>query len=360
MDNVGDFVQYLGPDMSIKILTHLDDPSDLVRVCAASSSWHRFVIENNISKHLCLRLVPEVLGLARFIEGNIMIKPLKDASNTSAEWERNKINHRVYAFLARGLSSTIEKSCLSEAICASSTDNYPEESMQNTLEPRDRVERRASYWSSKGQSDPEVPETLLYRLASKLCVVTEIHVQPFQAYFQFGFPIYSAKAVRFRMGHPKSPMEMDSEAFDKSQTGSESADGNFVWTYTSPEFPMVQENCLQKLKLPEPVLCIGGILQVELVSHVKVLGRPLLSPFDVEIDDASGKCALKYRPIAEGPESSLSSAKDEDGGPHSRLRTLSAMLMLRGVRSWEQIILSRIRGAGASVDSNESEDELPA
>ncbi|MED6150447.1 hypothetical protein PIB30_072414 [Stylosanthes scabra] len=23
------------------------------------------------------------------------------------------------------------------------------------------------------------------------------------------------------------------------------------------------ENCLQKLKLPEPVLCIGGILQVE-------------------------------------------------------------------------------------------------
>ncbi|OWM79512.1 hypothetical protein CDL15_Pgr022924 [Punica granatum] len=357
MDNVGDFVQYLGPDMSIKILTHLDDPSDLVRVCAASSSWHRFVIENNISKHLCLRLVPEVLGLARFIEGNIMIKPLKDASNTSAEWERNKINHRVYAFLARGLSSTIEKSCLSEAICASSTDNYPEESMQNTLEPRDRVERRASYWSSKGQSDPEVPETLLYRLASKLCVVTEIHVQPFQAYFQFGFPIYSAKAVRFRMGHPKSPMEMDSEAFDKSQTGSESADGNFVWTYTSPEFPMVQPSPISKIA--ELDLQSKGV-NFCFVSHVKVLGRPLLSPFDVEIDDASGKCALKYRPIAEGPESSLSSAKDEDGGPHSRLRTLSAMLMLRGVRSWEQIILSRIRGAGASVDSNESEDELPA
>lgn len=42
MDDFGDFVRYLGSDMAIKILTHLDDPSDLARVCAASSSWRRF------------------------------------------------------------------------------------------------------------------------------------------------------------------------------------------------------------------------------------------------------------------------------------------------------------------------------
>jgi hypothetical protein len=124
---------------------------------------------------------------------------------------------------------------------------------------------------------------------------------------------------------------------------------------------------LQKFKLPEAVLCIGGILQVELlgrvqkqemdglyyiwsvshcfkappklgcyfhlfvhssyhcfasfsflhnqvvfvclfvsyfllimfwcsVSHVQVVGRPLSSPFDIEINNSSGKCTLKYNP----------------------------------------------------------------
>jgi hypothetical protein len=42
MDNRYDFMQWLGPDMSIKILTHLDDPSDLVRACSVSISWQRF------------------------------------------------------------------------------------------------------------------------------------------------------------------------------------------------------------------------------------------------------------------------------------------------------------------------------
>ncbi|KAK4740698.1 hypothetical protein SAY87_024286 [Trapa incisa] len=375
MDDFGDFVQYLGPDMATKILTLLDDPSDLARVCAASSSWRQFVIANDISKHLCLRLVPEVSGLAQFIEKNNMIEPLKVESNSNAEWEISRRNHRIYAFLAQGLSPSTEKNCLFEAISASSTDNYPEESIQNTLEPRDRIVDRASYWSSKGQSDPGVPETLLYRLISKLCVITEIHVHPFQAYFQFGFPIYSAKAVRFRAGHPKFPMDMTIDDYYKSQTGHELDDGRFVWTYTSPEFPMVQENCLQKFKLPEPVICIGGILQVELlgrvqrqemdmlfyicVSHVKVLGRLLLSPFDVEIVDPSGKCTLKYCPMGDMPESSLSSAQDGDGGTHSGIRSFTTRLIQRGVRSWEQMIVSAILGARAVPDSDGSDDEIP-
>jgi len=37
-----DFIQWLGPDLSTKVLTYLDDPSDLVRVCAVSRSWYRF------------------------------------------------------------------------------------------------------------------------------------------------------------------------------------------------------------------------------------------------------------------------------------------------------------------------------
>jgi hypothetical protein len=37
-----DFIQWLGPDMSIKVLSYLDDPCDLVRVSFVSRSWNRF------------------------------------------------------------------------------------------------------------------------------------------------------------------------------------------------------------------------------------------------------------------------------------------------------------------------------
>lgn len=95
------------------------------------------------------------------------------------------------------------------------------------------------------------------------------------------------------------------------------------------------------------------------VSHVKVLGRPLLSPFDVEIVDPSGRCTLKYNPVGASPESSsLSSTRDEEDSAHSRLRTLTARLMYGGVRRWEQMILSAILGAGVVVESDESDDEF--
>lgn len=42
MDGGGDFIQLLGSDMAIKVLTHLDDAADVARVCAASRSWRQF------------------------------------------------------------------------------------------------------------------------------------------------------------------------------------------------------------------------------------------------------------------------------------------------------------------------------
>ncbi|PPS02248.1 hypothetical protein GOBAR_AA18421 [Gossypium barbadense] len=149
--------------------------------------------------------------------------------------------HRAYAFLARCCLSTTVGDCISEATIASSTDNYLWENICNTLEPRDRVARTASYWSSKGQKNPVVPETLTYRLIADLYVVTEIKIRPFQAYFQFGYLIYSAKSVRFRMGHIK----------DADESCHDSGTDRFAWTYTSQEFEMAQENCLQTFKLPE-------------------------------------------------------------------------------------------------------------
>lgn len=61
----------------------------------------------------------------------------------------------------------------------------------------------------------------------------------FSAYFQHEFPIYSAKAVRFRMGHPKFFEEL-SDMLDICASCHIPADDEFIWTYTSPEFPMTQ------------------------------------------------------------------------------------------------------------------------
>ncbi|KAK7380255.1 hypothetical protein VNO78_32761 [Psophocarpus tetragonolobus] len=364
MKNKVDFIQLLGPDMSIKILTHLDDPCDLIRVSAVSSSWHRFVIKNGLCKQLCVKMFPEIPGVARIIELDNTIDPLSNPLGSYENWESLKRNHKVYAFLASGLTPII-KNCISKAISASSTDNYPEESILHTLESGDRTEYRASYWSSKGESDPSVPETLVYKLASKLCLVTEIHVHPFQAYFQHGFPIYSAKAVRFRMGHLRYPIELES-AVDNVAANHVLGDDQFIWTYISPEFPMFQENRLQKFKLPEPVLCIGGVLLVELlgriqkqemdellyicISHVQVLGRPLLPAFDVKIHHPTGKCTLKCCPQTDCySSSSTSSSRATESSNPSRLRIITSNIMQRGVRRWEQIILGALLGSGAVV-----------
>ena len=55
------------------------------------------------------------------------------------------------------------------------------------------------------------------------------------AYFQWGSPIYSAESVRFHLGHPKCPMD---DTLGEPLDGC--ADDKFIWTYSSPEFPMAQ------------------------------------------------------------------------------------------------------------------------
>lgn len=233
------------------------------------------MIGNGLCKHLCLKRFPEISSVGNIIEVENTIVPLVSQPEKSMEWLCLERNHRVYAFLTRGLSNCMTEDCLIDAIHASSTDNYPEESILNTLKSGDRVERRASYWSSGGQGDPTVPETLTYKLISKLCLISEIHVQPFQgctsnslsstmfwicsfclfvyclinqkhydfvtAYFQFGFPIYSAKAVRFRVGHPNVKIDVESDnGHESAAAHGRSYCDKIIWTYTSPEFPLAQ------------------------------------------------------------------------------------------------------------------------
>ncbi|RZC59041.1 hypothetical protein C5167_006350 [Papaver somniferum] len=265
-----------------------------------------YVIASEFSKILCLRLFPETSSVIAAIEENNIIEPSEVESTGSVEVEKLKKNHQIYALLARGLAPSLTKDCIFEAISASSTDHYPEEMIHLTLEPTDRVYGRPSYWSSLGESNPEVPETLTYKLVSKLCFITEINIQPFQVFYD-DFPICSAKAVRFRVGHVRD-LQRERYLIGDYRAGRRSIEDQAVWTYTSEKFPMIQENCLQNFKLPEPVLAVGGLLQIELlgrvalavddlfyfcITHVQVVGRPLGDDFVAELIDQSRKCVLK-------------------------------------------------------------------
>ncbi|XP_022924501.1 F-box protein At4g00755-like isoform X1 [Cucurbita moschata] len=304
-----DFLNLLPLDMSRKILMCFDDVSDIVRASAVSRRWQHLVLGNGLSKHLCFRSFPHLSRVASIVEVmNSEVNGNEEAACSSSRDSKSvQRDHRVYSYLAHASASFLMRNCILEAITASSTDNDPEESITNTLEARDLIARRASYWSSKGHFKPDVSETLIYKLVSNLCVVTEINIRPFQAFFQSGSPIYSSKAVRFRFGHLKHVMDLRSDLAGELHRGSTKE--MFTWTYTSPEFPMAQENCLQKFKLPQPVLCIGGILQIELlgrvqrqetdalfyicVSHVQVIGRSLSPAFDIEILEPSWEFILK-------------------------------------------------------------------
>ena len=59
------------------------------------------------------------------------------------------------------------------------------------------------------------------------------------AFFQTGNPIYASKAVRIRLGHSKLPPGEESFVTDENENRKATADENYVWTYTSPEFPML-------------------------------------------------------------------------------------------------------------------------
>ncbi|KAJ9556432.1 hypothetical protein OSB04_011046 [Centaurea solstitialis] len=298
-----DFLRWLDTDVVLQILARLDDPADLIRASAVSPYWQKFVISYGLCKQLCKKTFPQLATIAHVIEPSH--NPNNPSDDTSELATRQR-EHRAYASLFRALTKFPLSFCITDAVSASSTDNYPEESMINTLDHRDRIVIRTSYWSSKGQDDPEVPETLIYKLSADLCVITEINVAPFQALFQVGFPIYSSRFVRFRMGHPKSSSDIDRD-FLESQ---EDANDKFVWTYTSQTFPMAQESREQSFKLPEPVLCIGGFLQIELlgrvqkqradgkyyicVGHVQAIGRQLSPAFSLDISEPPNGISLEY------------------------------------------------------------------
>ncbi|XP_060218779.1 F-box protein At4g00755-like [Lycium barbarum] len=335
------FVEWLANDVSLNIMMRLNDPADVVRAGSVSRLWRQFVVSNGVSKQLCVGRFQQLSRIARITELDLSAAEAKDVGSSNSEWETLKRDHEVYASLLQAIKTSMScrNDCIGYAVSASSTDNYPDESIVNTLIPVDIYLNRPSYWSSKGHSDPNAPETLIYKLKADLCVITQVCMQPFEAYFQPGKPIYSAKSVRFRLGYPKSSKD-DSDILKMPQQ--QPADDKFIWTYTSEEFPMTQVKCFQRFDLPEPVLCIGGYMQIQLlgrvqrqemddlfyicVSHVKVVGRPLSPAFDVEVLEPSQEFVLKYN--RDGVRSMLQSLSNGDHQDSNMPPTLSEELVV--------------------------------
>ena len=140
------------------------------------------MIANGLCKQLCLTMFPHLLRVDCVIEPSCVKEKTSEVGCSKfVEWETLKREHEAYAFLAQGCLSFPFEECIKDAISASSTDNYPEESIRNTLQQGNR------YWSSKGQRKAAVPETLVYKLVADICVITEINIQPFQGYSSVNF-----------------------------------------------------------------------------------------------------------------------------------------------------------------------------
>ncbi|XP_066307062.1 F-box protein At4g00755-like isoform X1 [Miscanthus floridulus] len=355
-----DFLDWLGPDTSTTVFHLLDDPADLARVGAVSRSWRRFVIENGFSKRLCRRICPEAASFTRAVVVTRSPPPAASASasesSQDAECRAREGEHAAYSYLLGVLvSAKPAMDLIMRCVGASSTDFFPDESMENTLVPHEWVNHRHSYWSSGGKDDPDAPESLTYRLSSDLCLIDEIRVRPYKAAFQNGHPIYSSKAVRIRLGHSKLDPGTATFVSAENENLTAIADENYTWTYTSPEFPMLQENVLQTFKLPRPALCIGGIVKIELlgrlqkqstddryyicVCHVQVMGRSLSPDLMIDISDPADYSNLKYLPGAGNlrPEDLLSSDAKEDSSDwrslvsrYRQVRELAMVYMLLG------------------------------
>lgn len=145
---------------------------------------------NGISKQLCLRKFPQLSSITCITEPDLRVAERKDESSNSS-WEALKRDHIVYASLLQDIetSNLCPSDCMGHAVGASSTDRYPFESIVNTLAPSNRYGISPSYWSSIGHSDPNAPETLIYKLKADLCCITEINIQPFEGDCSFSLII---------------------------------------------------------------------------------------------------------------------------------------------------------------------------
>ncbi|KAL2611570.1 hypothetical protein R1flu_023262 [Riccia fluitans] len=316
-------MERMGADTIICILKHLTAPADLASASIVCRSWRQYVLEGQLWRELCHREFPE-LQLVEVEFADCVARGSERARYLHVFQSTLEKYHHGYNQLYREFTKTSvsDMNCIGAAIAASSTDEFPREKIHETLYANPRKGRtqwlRAwSYWSSKGQRDPEVPETLTYKLVSSVCLIHEIKIRPFKAEFHTGDPIFSPRFVRFRLGYetPRSSCPDDIREIDIGYSLSQLVEfpwtpgppPEYTWTSVSQEYPVLKEDVLQVFKLSRPVLCVGQILQVDLlgrtetcfsdedgallyyicICHVNVVGTPIRN-FAFRSSSASG------------------------------------------------------------------------
>ncbi|KAK4478059.1 hypothetical protein RD792_017324 [Penstemon davidsonii] len=190
----------------------------------------RTVIHNGISKKLCLKKAPTLSIIGNVVDRDEVCYTLNGVDGHNPERD-----HNMYSYLLRAMSMYSPMNCINCIIAASSTNHYLMQSVVNVMLAQNKYIWGVSFWSSKGHRDPNVLEYIHFRLQSKVCIVNEIHIRPFEAFWEPGNPVYSAKSVRFQMGYPISIADFNVDY--KSLPLQQLAD-DYVWTYTSPKFPM--------------------------------------------------------------------------------------------------------------------------
>ena len=186
----------------------------------------------------------------------------------------------------------------------------------------------------RSQQDVGSSETLTFQLAHPLCRVSHIDLRPFKAWFQDDSPVYAPLSVRFRLGGlpcfdsagrplPKrwlvSSAAMDLLAVEAGRSGgppgspaAHAAEGNALWSWESPLFPVAPTDALQRFELPGAPLCVGGYLAVELIgrrqrqsadglfytclSYLRAVGTPLhhFLPHSARMDRLMGWALVPY------------------------------------------------------------------
>lgn len=95
-----------------------------------------------------------------------------EGTNVPTEWEILERDHKVYIALLHAVarSKSLPQDCI---------DHLRIQSIVNTLNPRNRLPMGASYWSSIGHLDPEVPETLTYKIRDGIWSIVEVDIKLF-------------------------------------------------------------------------------------------------------------------------------------------------------------------------------------
>ncbi|KAK9829813.1 hypothetical protein WJX72_008039 [[Myrmecia] bisecta] len=226
------------PDDVVATVLCCLEAHDVASSQAACQRVRDVVVRHEIWKRLCLLKAPSLSLISQLSVEGCAFPAVSHLRTAGTEYQRSFL----YQALWHRLSATpAQESLIADVLSVSSVDN-PEEGGQNVLRPEPRNTRNwaVCYWSSKGSDDEESAETMTLQLAHPLCLVNEIRIRPFKAYFQPGQPIYAAKA----------------------------AGAGREWLWTSDAFPMEHSDHLQSFPIPA-TLCVGGHLKIEFLGRVQ-------------------------------------------------------------------------------------------